>query len=71
MKDKKKKNEALTKLIKKCEFTQIEIAEKAGVTAQHLIDLRCGKSPRLDRARKIAKVLGAHVDVVFPEVEEE
>ena len=64
------KNKVLTKLIKDCKLTQIEIAEKAGVTAQHLIDLRGGKSPRLDRARKIAKVLGAHVDVVFPEVEE-
>lgn len=68
MKDKKKENEVLTKFIKKCEFTQIEIAEKVGVTAQHLIDLRNGKSPRLDRARKIAKILGVHVDVVFPEV---
>lgn len=66
----KVKNKVLTKLIKDCDLTQIEIAEKAGVTAQHLIDLRCGKSPRLDRARKIAKVLGEHVDVVFPEVEE-
>ena len=48
------------------EMTQLELAEKAGVSRQTIIALEAGKyTPSLEMAFKIAEVFGVEIGEVF------
>jgi len=48
------------------EMTQMDLAEKAGVSRQTILALEAGKySPSLELAFKIADVFGVGIDEVF------
>ena len=54
------------------EMTQLELAEKAGVSRQTIVALEAGKySPSLELAFKIARVFGVPIGEVFECKEDE
>lgn len=53
------------------QLTQVELAERCGVTRQTIIALEGGKySPSLELAFRISRALGRTLDEVFQYVEE-
>lgn len=73
MKDKKKKitNHIRTLRFFANEMTQLELAEKAGVSRQTIIALEGGNyNPSLEMAFKIAEVFGVSITDVFEYTEE-
>lgn len=50
------------------DLTQAELAARAGLSAKHYSDLELGKfQPHLSTARKLAQILGATLEELFPD----
>jgi transcriptional regulator with XRE-family HTH domain len=61
-------NKRMKEIRENLEMSQVELAEKTGTTQAYISALELGniESPSVDKAQKIASILGVTLEYLFP-----